>query len=127
MAASTTLREKLERLFAEVRKPDGSRYTQAEVVHGTHGALTRVYLWKLRTGRATNPGYQIIKALADFFRVDTDYFAEGVETPTAQGNPALPGRFVQEIMVRASQMDDKGQKVILDLMDYLISLQESEE
>ncbi len=49
--------EKLEKLFAEARKADGSIYTQAEVVEGTTGALRRVYLWKLRTGRASDqPG-----------------------------------------------------------------------
>ena len=65
-----TLAEKLEQLFEEKRKPDGSKYTQTEVVEGTDGVLTRVYLWKLRTGRATNPGFHIIKAIADFFEVD---------------------------------------------------------
>jgi hypothetical protein len=39
-----TLASQLERLFAEVRKPDGARYTQTDVVEGTRGALTRVYL-----------------------------------------------------------------------------------
>ncbi len=68
--------EKLEKLFDEVRKPNGSKYTQTEVVEGTDGVLTRVYLWKLRKGHATNPGFHIIKALADFFHVDTNYFTQ---------------------------------------------------
>jgi transcriptional regulator with XRE-family HTH domain len=127
MDAKDTLSMRLERLFEHVRKPNGARYTQKEVVQGTHGVLTRVYLWKLRTGRATNPGYHIIKALADFFHVDTDYFAGRDETPSEKAIPNVPGRFVQEIMARASQMDDKSQKAILDLMDYLISLKESED
>jgi transcriptional regulator with XRE-family HTH domain len=78
------LAEKLEKLFDEVRKPDGSKYTQTEVVEGTNGVLTRVYLWKLRTGRATNPGFHIIKALADFFQVDTNYFSENKESTTEE-------------------------------------------
>ena len=41
MEASATLSEKLERLFEQDRKPNGARYTQMEVVRGTHGALTR--------------------------------------------------------------------------------------
>jgi transcriptional regulator with XRE-family HTH domain len=75
------LAEKLEKLFEEVRKPDGSKYTQTEVVEGTNGVLTRVYLWKLRKGHATNPGFHIIKALADFFGVDTNYFSQDEENP----------------------------------------------
>ena len=49
------LAEKLEKLFTEVRKPDGSKYTQTEVVEGTNGLLTRVYLWKLRTRTCYQP------------------------------------------------------------------------
>lgn len=116
------LAEKLGRLFDEVRKPDGSKYTQAEVVEGTKGILTRVYLWKLRTGRATNPGYQIIKALADFFGVDIDYFSERDENVQI----AQPeGRYLKEIQARAYQVDEKGRKAILDMMDYILSIQKS--
>jgi transcriptional regulator with XRE-family HTH domain len=117
------LAAKLENLFAEVRKPDGSRYTQAEVVQGTQGKLTRVYLWKLRTGRATNPGYQIIKALADFFGVDTNYFSEGGGEAGFQEDPFSGGKYFKEIQERAAKMDDKAQKAILALMDYILSIQ----
>jgi len=117
------LADRLEQLFKTARKADGSKYTQTEVVEGTNGALTRVYLWKLRTGRATNPGFQMIKALAAFFQVDPNYFtlnekAEGGEPAT---RPA--GRYTRAIQERASRLDDKAQKAILDLMDYLLSLQ----
>jgi transcriptional regulator with XRE-family HTH domain len=114
------LAEKLERLFDEVRKPDGSKYTQAEVVEGTSGILTRVYLWKLRTGRATNPGYQIIKALADFFGVDTNYFSEA-ENDTEIVRPE--GKYIEAIQTRAYQLDEKGRKAILDMMDFILSTQ----
>jgi transcriptional regulator with XRE-family HTH domain len=116
----TILAERLERLFNEVRKPNGSKYTQAEVVEGVHGLLTRVYLWKLRTGRAVNPGFKIIQALADFFGVEAGYFS------AAEDLPARPsGRYVEEIQARAYRMDEKGRRAILNLMDYLISLQQA--
>ena len=116
---------KLERLFKEVRQPDGSKYTQTEVVEGTGGALTRVYLWKLRTGRATNPGFHIIKALADFFGVDTSYFSQSEESAEDKETTRPRGRYAKEIQARASKMDDKAQKAILDLMDFILSLQKS--
>jgi transcriptional regulator with XRE-family HTH domain len=121
-----TLAEKLEKLFDEVRKPDGSKYTQTEVVEGTDGVLTRVYLWKLRTGRATNPGFHIIKALADFFRVDTNYFSENEESAAEREKTKPTGRFFEEIQARAYKMDDKAQKAILDMMDFILSNQKSE-
>jgi transcriptional regulator with XRE-family HTH domain len=127
MSEQEYLAERLEKLFEEVRKPDGSKYTQTEVVDGTHGVLTRVYLWKLRTGRATNPGFQIIKTLAEFFQVDTNYFtqreADAVDEPVAQ----TAGRYIQAIQDRACQLDDSAQKAILDLMDYLLSIQRREQ
>ena len=118
--------EKLEKLFDEVRKPDGSRYTQTEVVEGTDGVLTRVYLWKLRKGHATNPGFHIIKALADFFHVDTNYFSQDEESAEEKEKTKPTGRYFEEIQTRAAKMDDKAQKVILDMMDYILSTQKSE-
>ena len=120
------LADKLEKLFDEVRKPDGSKYTQTEVVEGTNGVLTRVYLWKLRTGRATNPGFHIIKALADFFNVDTNYFSESEESAAEREKTKPTGRYFEEIQTRAYKMDDKAQKAILDMMDFILSTQKSE-
>src|SRR4030066_1847779 len=102
------LADKLEKLFDEVRKPDGSKYTQTEVVEGTNGVLTRVYLWKLRTGRATNPGFQIIKAIADFFDVDINYFSENEESDTEKEISMPTGKYYEEIRTRAYKMDDKA-------------------
>lgn len=120
------LAEKLEKLFEEVRKPDGSKYTQTEVVEGTNGVLTRVYLWKLRKGHATNPGFHIIKALADFFGVDTNYFSQDEENPEDKEKRKPAGRYFEEIQTRAAKMDDKAQKAILDMMDFILSTQKSE-
>lgn len=118
--------KKLEKLLDEVRKPDGSKYTQTEVVEGTNGVLTRVYLWKLRKGHATNPGFHIIKALADFFRVDTNYFSQDEESTEEKEKTKPTGRYFEEIQTRAAKMDDKGQKAILDMMDFILSTQKSE-
>lgn len=121
-----TLAEKLERLFNEVRKPDGSKYTQTDVVDGTNGVLTRVYLWKLRTGRATNPGFQIIKAIADFFGVDTNYFSDEDDATTGLEISRQNERYIDEIQTRAYKMDDKARKAILDMMDFILSNQKIE-
>ena len=120
------LADKLEKLFDEVRKPDGSKYTQTEVVEGTNGVLTRVYLWKLRTGRATNPGFHIIKSLADFFHVDTNYFSESDESAEDREITKPAGRYFEEIQARVYKMDDKARKAILDMMDYIVNSQKNE-
>jgi transcriptional regulator with XRE-family HTH domain len=117
--------EKLEKLFEEVRKPGGSKHTQTEVIAATNGVLTRVYLWKLRTGRAVNPGFHIIKALADFFGVDTDYFSKE-QTVAGEENIKPVGRYVAEIQARAVKLDEKARKAVLDLMDFILSIQPGE-
>ena len=78
--------EKLERLFQEKTKPDGTPYTQSDILDATHGVLTRVHLWKLRTGNATNPGFKVIQGLADAFGVPPGYFFENNEVKPAKGD-----------------------------------------
>jgi len=118
------LSERLNRLFEEKRKPDGSQYTQMEVIEGTHGVLTRVYLWKLRTGRASNPGYHIIQAISDFFGVAPSYFFETSEVEISESESAKPDdELVKTIMLRSNELDEAGRKAILDMIDYILSTQ----
>ena len=110
--------KKLNSLFDEKRKSDGSKYSQTEVIEGTKGVLTRVYLWKLRTGRASNPGYQIIKAIADFFGVDPSYFF-GEEDQVAV-RPQEPPDLVNQIAFRAGELDEEGKQNVLNMIDYIL-------
>jgi transcriptional regulator with XRE-family HTH domain len=102
-----------------------NKYNQTEVVERTNGDLTGVYLWKLRTGRATNPGFHIIRAIAGFFGVDTTCFSGSDEASDAELSTQR-GRNVDEIQARAYQMDERSRKAILDLMDFILSTQKSE-
>ncbi|MGC1377781.1 MAG: ATP-binding protein [Anaerolineales bacterium] len=76
--------EKLERLFEEKTKPDGTPYTPADILDATQGILTRVHLWKLRTGNATNPSFKVIQSLADAFGVHPGYFFENPDRKQLQ-------------------------------------------
>ena len=69
---------KLNRLFEEKRKPDGTFYSKKDVIDSSP-VLTRVYLWRLQTGKVSKPNYEAVKALADCFGVSPDYFFEGDE------------------------------------------------
>jgi transcriptional regulator with XRE-family HTH domain len=124
--SKSSFADKLEHLFETIRKPDGSQYTQAEVIEGTGDVLTRVYLWKLRTGRASNPGFHILKAIADFFGVDPNYFFDGEETAIDEEKTKPREKYMQEIQTRAYQMDERGRKAILDMMDYILTHQKGE-
>ena len=63
-----TFQERLNRLFAS------TRVTYRDVIDGTGGVIREAYLWQLRTGRAINPSYKVIAALASYFNVSPGYF-----------------------------------------------------
>ena len=63
-----TFQERLNHLFTN------SRATYRDVVDGTSGVIREAYLWQLRTGRAINPSYKVIAALAKYFNVSPGYF-----------------------------------------------------
>jgi transcriptional regulator with XRE-family HTH domain len=111
--------KKLNTLFEKKTKRDGSKYTQEQVIQGTDGVLTRAYLWKLRTGRAKNPGFYIVQALADFFEVDINYFRvdEGEEEELLE--KALRKKLVNEVALRASMYSEETVLAIIHMMDFI--------
>jgi len=112
---------KLNRLFEEKRKPDGSQYTQTEVVASTKGVLTRVYLWKLRTGRASNPGFHVIQVLADFFEVDPSYFFDSDEMDDRfQYQDHERDELVDQIALRSAVLDDNGKQAVLYMIESIL-------
>jgi transcriptional regulator with XRE-family HTH domain len=111
--------KKLNTLFETKTKPDGSKYTQEEVIQGPNGVLTRAYLWKLRTGRAKNPGFNIVQALADFFEVDINYFRVSEDEEKALLEKAQRNRLVSEVALRASMYSEETVLAIIKMMEYI--------
>jgi transcriptional regulator with XRE-family HTH domain len=112
----TSFSNKLNRLFAENRKPDGTRYSQKEVLESAPGVLTRVYLWRLRKGKAARPSYPVVKALADFFGVDPSYFFADDIASDANGHKS---DLSQQIALRSADLDIDGQKAILMMIESI--------
>ena len=112
---------KLNRLFEEKRKPDGSQYTQTEVIEFTKGTLNRVYLWRLRKGTASNPSLHVIQALAGFFGVEPSYFL-GNEVVKTEHSKKIQKRdaAVDRIALRSSQLDDKGKQAVLYMIESIL-------
>lgn len=120
-AKKETFAEKLNRLFEEKRKPDGTQYTQTEVIESTKGVLTRVYLWKLLTGRASNPGFRVIQALAEFFGIDPNYFFESDEIKTALATDNQKrDAFLDQIALRAPELDDDAKQAVLLMIESIL-------
>ena len=114
-----TFAVKLNRLFEEKLKPDGSAYTQMEVIAQTKDVLSRVQLWKLRTGQAVNPGIQVIQALADFFRVEPSYFF-GHESPEIDEQAQKQNEFIEKVALRSYDLDENGKQAVIYMIDSIL-------
>jgi transcriptional regulator with XRE-family HTH domain len=110
---------KLNTLFDKKSNRDGSKITQEDVIKGTNGVLTRAYLWKLRTGRAKNPGFNIVQALADFFEVDINYFRVDEREEAKLIEQGRKDRLVGEIALRASMLNDQTKLALLSMLDFI--------
>jgi len=111
--------DKLNMLFEKKTKSDGSKYSQEEVITGTHGVLTRAYLWKLRTGRAKNPGFTIVQALADFFEVDINYFRTDESQPEEIVAKSMRDELLEEMSLRASMFSEETIRTMIGMMEYV--------
>ncbi len=112
---------KLNRLFEEKRKPDGTQYTQTEVVENTNEVLTRVYLWKLRTGKATNPSRRVIQVLSDFFGVDPNYFFDNEEMKAILSTESQErDTFIEQIALRSPELDDDAKQAVLHMIETIL-------
>lgn len=126
--ADNDFARRLDYLFRTITRPDGSEYTYEEVQQGTGKAVTAAYIWRLRTGKATNPGYGVIKALSSFFHVDPNYFFQDEKEATAaagrQANADLAARFqdssIKDVALRASELDEAGRQAILGMIEYIL-------
>ncbi len=119
----TTLAERVDRLFQEFRRPDGREYSYLDVERGTQPTVTGAYVWKLRTGRATNPGYRVLKALSDFFQVPVTYFFQDELADSEMAALKLAARLqresVAQLALRASELDEQALEMLLTLVEYL--------
>ena len=118
-----TLAEKIDLLFKTFRKPDGSQYTYQEVEEGTGKAITGAYVWKLRTGKAENPSYKVLKVLSDFFQVPVSFFFEEEVSEEYLQNLKLATQLreagVQHIALRAGDLDEAGKRAVLEMIEYV--------
>jgi transcriptional regulator with XRE-family HTH domain len=56
--------QKFEHLLDAYRRPDGHKWTGAQLAKATGGVVPRSYVTNLRKGRIENPGYEKMRAIA---------------------------------------------------------------
>jgi transcriptional regulator with XRE-family HTH domain len=117
-----TLAERIEILFKTFRRRDGREHTYKDVEAGTGKAVTAPYVWKLRTGEAKNPSIRILRALSEFFGVPMTYFVEDTseeELANLELAAQLRDTGVARIALLARDLDEDGQRSILEMIDYV--------
>jgi transcriptional regulator with XRE-family HTH domain len=118
--------ERLDLLFRTVTKEGGKEYSYREIEELAGGAITSTSIWKLRTGRTQNPSLKTLQALATAFQVPVSYFF--VEEVTEDDIRAYLQQYhdekmVEQIALRAKDLDDNGKQAILDMINYVRRVQ----
>lgn len=115
MRVSNTFSQKLDKLFKTITKANGEEFTPEEVEVATEKAITSSYIYRLRTGKSSNPTIDKVQALAEFFGIDPSYFFADEETEPATD----PERLVASVALRARNMDLKTLEDMLAIIRTL--------
>jgi transcriptional regulator with XRE-family HTH domain len=130
---SKTLAQKVDWLFDTKRTAQGRQFTYGQVQRATGNRITASYVWKLRTGAMSNPGLSALEALANFFQVPLDYFAEGGEylENSLTVMKAPPDEKVaredalQLVNEHASTLPDDKLRAVVEVVEYLRTHEEA--
>src|SRR5713226_6194275 len=124
---SKTLAQKVDWLFDSRRNTQGRQFTYGQVQRATGNRITASYVWKLRTGAMSNPGLSALEALATFFEVPLDYFADGGEyLEPSLSVMKLPADdkvaredALQLMKDSASKLPDDKLRAVVEVVEYL--------
>ncbi|MFF2073797.1 XRE family transcriptional regulator [Kitasatospora sp. NPDC058162] len=124
---TSTLADKIDRLFQVVRRPDHEPYTHDEVARAcreaTGESFSATYLWQLRTGRRDNPTKRHLEALATFFQVSPVYFFDDQQSARIGEELALLSALrdagVRDVALRAVALSADGLGTISDMIEAI--------
>ncbi|HEX6499759.1 MAG TPA: XRE family transcriptional regulator [Micromonosporaceae bacterium] len=127
---TSTIADRLNRLFTTVRRPDGSRWTDRTVAEALTSAgykVSHTHIWALRTGEATNPPIGTLRALADLFGVAVAYFVDDETAARIDPQLELAGRLqdagVRQLALRAAEMTPEAVNAVLAILDQVAALE----
>lgn len=87
--------QKFEWFLDTHRRPDGQRWSGADLAKATGGVVPRSYVTNLRKGRIENPGYEKLRAIAKAMGFPPALWFEegnGARIAPAEGSRGLAGR-----------------------------------
>lgn len=116
--------ERLNWLFENIRKADGSKYTNQDIEDETERLGIRVgatAVWKIRNAQTQNPGYLTLRAIASIFKVPVTFFFEGLLTPEESERLKSYLQFAssQEIARRTIDLDENERRALLTIIEAM--------
>ncbi len=120
-SASLDFPHRLNRLFETITKPDGTPYTEQELVNASGGILSLRQLRRLRSSQSANPSLRMVKAIADFFQVDVEYLTASAGYSFTEITSWPVDGLAKEIAIRSIQLNDDGKQQILHLIETILA------
>jgi transcriptional regulator with XRE-family HTH domain len=116
--------KKLKYLFDHKTKPDGTKYTPNDIQAKTNNAITASYIWRLLSGKASNPSFQVIRTLSEFFDVEPGFFFDehlpDVESYIEEAlEDDLTQRLAEKLALRARNLGDEEMKMLLSIFELI--------
>lgn len=120
--------DKLNRLFDQVRSPNGDEFTLEEVVTGIRdrggpdgSTISTSYLWQLRRGLRMNPTLRHMESIAGFFGVSPGYFLDDEAyrriDEQLQAIAMLRDQSVHRVATRAAGLSPGSLRAIADMIE----------
>lgn len=130
VAEGGTLADRLNRLFAAVRRRGGAEYGNtavAQAITERGVPISHTYIWQLRTGRRDNPTIQHLSAIAEFFGVPVAYFFDGGDSARDDRDlellVVLRKQGVDEIALRVADLSEGSRDAVRGLVDRMWELE----
>ncbi|MBC7750600.1 MAG: helix-turn-helix transcriptional regulator [Candidatus Saccharibacteria bacterium] len=75
--------------------------------------ITKTHIWELEKGKSSNPSAELLKKIADFYKVTIDYLVDSNQSEPGVNDEAMV--FYRDL----KSLDPKDQEVILNVMKTL--------
>jgi transcriptional regulator with XRE-family HTH domain len=131
---SWELADKINHLFATIRRPDGKQYSNEEVAAAISRTavddgpkISGAYLWYLRNGQRDNPTKKHLEALAAFFQVSPAYFFDDERSREIVNELAvlriLADSNVQRVAMRLGGLSKASLRAVAEVVDRVRQLE----
>lgn len=126
------LARRLEHLIATVHPRNRGPYTNEEIAEGVNSkagwkATSTTGIWQLRKGARTEPGFQRLVAIADFFGVKPEYFYDDDVARRTDDQldvlAAMRDKDVRDIAMRSAKLSPGSLKGIKAMIDAAYTLE----